>query len=184
MKSRVTFYLSDKLVERLALAAGRPGANKSAIVETALNRFLIRDGEATGEAVILQRLDRLARQIDRLDRDLAIILETLSLHIRYYLCVTPPVRGSDKDVYRALGRRRFDSFVKQVGRRLNSGGKFVGQVMEQLGNHGPDLFLTKINDRADGQTPVAANNSDSRARDAAGEQPGLSPAGREEGGHV
>jgi len=40
MKPRVGVYLSEGMAARLAAAAKRPGATKSALVEAALDRFL------------------------------------------------------------------------------------------------------------------------------------------------
>jgi predicted transcriptional regulator len=40
MKPKLSVYLSDHVAKRLALAASRPGTNKSAIVDAALDRFL------------------------------------------------------------------------------------------------------------------------------------------------
>jgi len=40
MKPKLSVYLSDHVAKRLTLAATRPGTNKSAIVDAALDRFL------------------------------------------------------------------------------------------------------------------------------------------------
>jgi hypothetical protein len=40
MKPKLSVYLSDHVAKRLTQAASRPGTNKSAIVDTALDRFL------------------------------------------------------------------------------------------------------------------------------------------------
>jgi len=38
-----------------------------------------------------KRLDRLSRQVERIERDQSILIETLALYIRYYLTVSTPV---------------------------------------------------------------------------------------------
>ena len=40
MKPKLSAYVSDSVSQRLELAAKRPGTNKSAIVDAALDRFL------------------------------------------------------------------------------------------------------------------------------------------------
>jgi predicted DNA-binding protein len=184
MKPKLSVYLSDHLAERLALAAKRPGGNKSAIVEAALDRFLNPERDTSGDAALIRRLDRMSRQLDRLDRDLGIMAETFALYVRYYLTITPPLPVSDQDAAKALGRERFEMFVAQVGRRVASGGRLVAEVLDRVSTSNPDLFARQIEEGAPLGSRVVAQAPGTRAADAAGEAPGLSPAGREEVGHV
>ena len=57
MKPKLSVYLSDHVAERLALAAKRPGTNRSAIVDVALDRFLNPDRDASGDGALVRRLD-------------------------------------------------------------------------------------------------------------------------------
>ena len=61
MKPKLSFYLSDNIAKRLALAASRPGSNKSAIVDAALDRFLNPERDQSGDAALVRRLDRMSR---------------------------------------------------------------------------------------------------------------------------
>ncbi|MCK1515613.1 CopG family transcriptional regulator [Bradyrhizobium sp. 190] len=183
MKPKLSAYVSDSVAQRLELAARRPGTNKSAIVEAALDRFLNPERDASGDAALIRRLDRMSRQLDRSDRDLSIMAETIALFVRYYLTITPPLPSPDQDAARALGRERFEMFVAQVGKRVASGGRLVADVMEQVSTSNPDLFMRHIEEGAPlGASPRADDKS--RSQDATGEQPGPSPAGREEVGYV
>lgn len=183
MKPKLSAYVSDSVSQRLELAAKRPGTNKSAIVDAALDRFLNPERDTSGDAALIRRLDRMSGQLDRFDRDLSVMAETLALFIRYYLTITPPLPSGDQDAARALGRERFDMFVAQVGKRVASGGRLVADVMERVSISRPDLFTRSIEEGA----PLgAAQNADngSRSQSATGEQPGPSPAGREEASNV
>jgi predicted DNA-binding protein len=184
MKPKLSVYLSDHVAERLAMAAKRPGGNKSAIVEAALDRFLNPERDTSGDAALVRRLDRMSRQLDRLDRDLGIMAETLALYVRYYLTITPPLPVGDQDAAKALGRERFEMFVAQVGRRVASGGRLVAEVLDRVSTSNPDLFARQIEEGAPLGSRIVAQAPGTRAADAAGEAPGLSPAGREEVGHV
>jgi hypothetical protein len=184
MKPKLSVYLSDNVAERLALAASRPGTNKSAIVDTALDRFLNPERDQSGDAALVRRLDRMSRQLDRLDRDLSITAETVALFIRYYLTITPPLPSGDQDAARALGRQRFEIFVAQIGKRIASGGRLVADVMERVSVSNPDLLVRNLEEGAPLGQPAAANDMKPRATDATGEAPEHSPAGREEIGNV
>ncbi|WP_128970760.1 CopG family transcriptional regulator [Bradyrhizobium tropiciagri] len=172
------------MAQRLELAARRPGTNKSAIVDAALDRFLNPERDASGDAALLRRLDRMNRQLDRAERDLSIMAETIALFVRYYLTITPPLPTGDQDAARALGRERFEMFVAQVGKRIASGGRLVADVMEQVSTSNPDLFMRHIEEGAPLGGGNAQTATESRPHHAAGQQPGPSPAGREEVGHV
>ena len=183
MKPKLSVYLSDHVAERLALAARRPGANKSAIVDAALDQFLNPERDPSGDAALVRRLDRINRQLDRVDRDVGIVAETLALYVRYHLTMTPPLPLPDREAARALGRDRFEMFIAQVGKRVASGNRLVAEVLERLTTASPDLINRALDDGAflSGRTLDADK---SPASDAAGRQPDPPPAGREEVGHV
>jgi hypothetical protein len=52
MKPRVGVYLSEQMATRLAAAAKRPGATKSALVEAALDGFLGSDDDVGDSATV------------------------------------------------------------------------------------------------------------------------------------
>ena len=54
-KARLTVYLSDSVADRLAIACKRPGANKSKLVDRALDRFLGGDGARSSDQSQLRR---------------------------------------------------------------------------------------------------------------------------------
>jgi hypothetical protein len=160
------------------MAAKRPGGNKSAIVDAALDRFLNPERDQFGDAALMRRLDRLTRQVGRVERDLAITAETLALFVRYYLTITPPLPGADQNAARALGRERFETFVTQVGRSIATGGRLVAEVMDKIVAANPDAF-------AQGNGPASQSfDRDPPANADADGTPEPSPAGRGEAGHV
>jgi predicted transcriptional regulator len=140
MKARLCVYLSDQVDQRLALAARRPGASKSAITDAALAAFLSPERDDQRDAAIVRRLDRLSGQLDRLARDQTIASESLALFVRYYLTITPPLPGAEQDAARALGKERFEYFVAQLGRRLAGGKSMVRDVLEEIATSESDFF--------------------------------------------
>jgi len=149
LKPRLCVYLSDLVNQRLGLAAKRPGASKSAITEAALAVFLSPERDDQRDAAIIRRLDRISRQIDRLERDQTIVSETMALFVRYYLTVTPPLPGADQDAARALGKERFEYFVTQLGRRLAGGKNMIRDVLEEIQPDESDFFTSAEIDALD-----------------------------------
>jgi Arc/MetJ-type ribon-helix-helix transcriptional regulator len=117
MKIRQNFYLGREIGE--ALAAGNRG-DKSHLVNDALRDWLARRGTREIDDLLKVRLDRLARDLDAARRDIDVLLESLSLLVRYQLMVTAPLAEADA-VARAIGRDGFESFVAQVGRQIAAG---------------------------------------------------------------
>lgn len=69
----------------------RKRVSRSSVVEAALESFLSPDTAQMQETALTRRLDRLSRQVARIERDLGISAETLGLFVRFWLTVTPPV---------------------------------------------------------------------------------------------
>lgn len=140
-RARLNIFVEVDHAKRLEELAAHKGISKSSIIAAALSSFLGADGGEQREAVLVRRLDRLSRQFDRLERDQYILIETLSLYIRYYLTVTLPVPEGQQDAARAQGRLRFAQFVDQLARHLQRGRSLARDVQSDAfpqSNAGPD----------------------------------------------
>jgi|SRR5262245_6580598 len=126
MKPRHHLYLDDVLTEQLEDAASKPGASKSAIVAAALAFWFERRAENEIEHMFRIRLDRISRQLDRIERDGHILLESLALFVRFQLTVTAPIAENDRAA-QAIGQDRFHRFVDQVARQLTAGKRSFGK---------------------------------------------------------
>ena len=131
MKPRHHLYLDQALSDQLEALAARPGSSKSAIVADALRSEFGRQGRHEADALFGARLDRISRQLGRIERDGHVLLESLALFVRYQLMVTAPLPEADA-AGRAIGRERFEAFVTQVGRQLGSGKRTLGSGEEPL----------------------------------------------------
>jgi hypothetical protein len=126
MKPRHHLYLDDELTAQLEALAAKPGSSKSAIVADALRQYLARRGAHDIDEALKIRLDRQSRQMDRIERDGQVLLESLALFIRYQLTVTAPLPEPDKAA-RAVGQERFQKFIDQVGRQIAGGNRSLDQ---------------------------------------------------------
>ena len=74
----------------------------------------------------------MSRQLDKLERDQNILIETLALYVRYFLTVSTPVPEAHQEAARAQGRARFEQFIEQLGRHLLRGRSLVKDVVEEI----------------------------------------------------
>lgn len=144
---RLTAYVSDSVADRLAIACKRKGANRSKIVDRALDKFLGSDGSQGNEQSLQRRLDVMSKQQERTERNIAVLLETIGLFIRYYLTVTPPLPKSEQDPARSMGHQRFEFFVSQIGKRLATGQSTIRDVLERVAANDPDLFTRDLDEQ-------------------------------------
>lgn len=138
MRDRMNVYFPPELLKQISDLADRKKISRSAIIEAAVASFLSPDGSDRHEAAFARRLDRLSRQLQRLERDLGIATETLALFIRFWLTVTPPLPNDAQAAAQAKGRERFEGFVETLGRRLQKGQSYLREVSDDIARPLPD----------------------------------------------
>jgi hypothetical protein len=139
VKRRISVFLELSLLEQLEKVATRQKLTKSVVIESAVASFLSPDSADRLEAAFARRLDRLSRQSERLERNLAIAAETLALFVRFWLTTMPPSPASADAAAQAKGRERYQAFLHAIGRRVAKGHSFIQEVSQdvqgQEGNH-------------------------------------------------
>lgn len=131
-KQRLSVYLDPDLRRRLSDFAERREQSASLIAEAAIASFLSPDADERKEAAITKRLDRIDRNLQRVERDLEITSETLALFIRFWLNSTVPLPDNTQAAARAKGRERYDRFIASLGHRLSQGPKLQQEVSEEI----------------------------------------------------
>lgn len=150
-RTRLNLYFDPALMPQIETLAHRRKVSKSAIVEAAVMSYLSGDSAEQLEAAMSRRLDKLGRQIDALDVDLAVLGETVSLFIRIWLASTPPLPESAQAGARAKGAERFESFIQMLGRRLATGDRFLKELsrdVDSIRDDTPDDQAGAPGDRA------------------------------------
>lgn len=122
---RHQLFLPKELSERLEALARRPGVTKSSLLAAALGAWLEREAENRLDARFGPRLDRIARQLARIERNSQIEIEVLALFVRYMLASVPPVADGDAAA-RAQGRERFAWFTRKVAEAFAGGAGSFG----------------------------------------------------------
>jgi predicted transcriptional regulator len=138
MRSKHTFRLPPDLAGKLADHAARKRVPQALVVEAALASHLSPDGADRLEAALARRLDRMNRQIDRLDRHVTISNEALALFVRFWLTSTPPLPDTTQTAAQAKGRERYDGFVEALGRRLARGRTLADEIARDVDAAAPD----------------------------------------------
>jgi hypothetical protein len=133
MKRRLSVYLEPALMAQLTELAKRKNQSMSLVAEAAIASLLTPDESDRREAAVARRLDRLTRQVERLERDLSVSVEAMALFIRYWLTVTPSIPEDFQVVARAEGRDRFASFLQMLGQRLATGQKVFQEIVADVG---------------------------------------------------
>jgi predicted transcriptional regulator len=128
MRTKHTFRLPPDLAVRLADHASLKRVPQALIVETALASFLSPDNSERMEAALGRRLDRLTRQVERLERHITISNEALALFVRFWLSATPPLPDTAQPAAQTKGRERYENFVEALGRRLARGQTLAREI--------------------------------------------------------
>jgi predicted transcriptional regulator len=91
MRIKHTFRLLPDLTSKLTDYAARKRMSQALVAEAALASHLSPDSTDRLEAALARRLDRMARQIERLERHVEISNEAIALFVRFWLTSTTPL---------------------------------------------------------------------------------------------
>lgn len=143
-RARLNIFVEPEHARRLEDLSLHRGVSKSSVIAAALASFLSPDATDQREAATAKRLDRLSRQFERLERDQAILIETLALYLRHYLTVALPVPEQQQEALRAQGRARYAQFIEQLARHIQRGRSLVREIHEEIGPLDGDVPVASV----------------------------------------
>jgi predicted transcriptional regulator len=120
-KPRHNLHLDEDLTRRLMALAAKPGMSKAGIISAALRSYLEKEGAGVLDDLLQTRMNRLSGQLDRLERDQRIVVQTLAEFVRHHFLVTAAPPESELASRRAQAEARYQSFIETVGRQLAAG---------------------------------------------------------------
>ncbi|MEZ5688137.1 MAG: CopG family transcriptional regulator [Caenibius sp.] len=123
-----TFRLPSDLSRLLADYARRKRVSQASVVEAAIASFLSPDGSERMEAAFSRRLDRISRQMEKLDYHVEVGNETVALFVRFWLGVMPSLPDDNSAAAKSAGERRFQNFVDALAGRLERGQRLSNEV--------------------------------------------------------
>jgi predicted transcriptional regulator len=128
VRTKHTFRLPPELAVKLADYATRKRVPQALVVEAAIASHLSPDGADRLEAALARRLDRISRQMERLERHVAISNEAIAVFVRFWLTSTPALPDAAFAAARTKGRERYAAFVEALGRRLAHGRGLADEI--------------------------------------------------------
>lgn len=123
-----TFRLDAGLVRSVEDRARQRGTTKTEVVEAALTALLLPQDQDRAEALLIRRLDRLVRLLERLEWHTDLTNETLALFVRHWLTSTTPLPDNALAAAQATGKRRWEGFVDALAKRMDGGAKLAAEL--------------------------------------------------------
>ena len=124
------FKIPESLSRRLRALGREPGSSQTKIIVDAVMCFLDRGAGSEIDELYAIRLDRLSRQLNRIERRADFISEALGLFIQHELTAVahePPFEAATAH----LGRRRYEAFLRLVWNRMSRPTKKTGLVTDE-----------------------------------------------------
>ena len=120
MKTRLNIYLSPGLHEEIAGLSAKRRVSKSSVIEAAIASMLSPDSADMREGAFVRRLDRHTRQLERVERDLAIAIETIALFVRFW-CGHPAIARERASCRQGKGGGALSGFCRDAGAQAATG---------------------------------------------------------------
>jgi predicted transcriptional regulator len=181
MKRKVSLRLRPQLFERLEAAAGDRASTKTAVIEAALDHFLALDPHRNDDTKVLRQFEMMGQKLERIERDLSLVNETVALHARYHLTMAPPMPQAQQRAACILGLERFEVFAAQVSMRVGLGTPLMRETIDRLGAPTPHRVALRPAEGALVGTPASEPDDKVAALTARGMRPAFSAAAREGG---
>jgi hypothetical protein len=140
--------ISVELAERLETFARLKGMDQVEIVAQALDRFLRLNGEHLDDPLLLNRLNSIENQLDRVERNLKILNEVAALHVRYQITISPPLSQFQQRAACQLGFERFEVLAEQVARRVEQDQPLLQETINRLAAAKSEIFGHEVESRA------------------------------------
>lgn len=132
MKIPTKVFLPSETIRVLDERARRTRRQKSEIVRAAVEAYLSPDSVEAGEAALFRRLDRMSRQLDRLERDVTIANEAIGLFVKTWLKVTPAMSAAEDRAAGLKGQERYAAFIDRLSRRISEGRLLRAEVLSDV----------------------------------------------------
>jgi hypothetical protein len=105
--------------------------SRASVVEAALTAFLTPESSDRLETAFGRRLDRLSRQLVKLDYHVEVGNEAFALYLLRWLAHTPMLPEHQSAPARASAERRYADFVDVLARRMEGGRPLSDRIVQE-----------------------------------------------------
>jgi hypothetical protein len=124
-RARLVPRVSAELAQRLSDLCASTNVTETAVIEAALRQHL--DG-TSDRTLLLRRLDRLARAVERDHRDLELLTEAFGVFVRVWFAHTRSLPDDEKRSARRIAEARYRQFVEHVSQQFSEGRRFLDDL--------------------------------------------------------
>jgi hypothetical protein len=121
VRSQLKVRLDDELDAAVRRYCGSHNITQTALVQAALKEYM---GDASPHAALMQRLDRMSRQLENQRRMLHLVAEALGAYVRLWLGHTPEVHPENRETARRDSQARYRKWADHVAQRLTGADSF------------------------------------------------------------
>lgn len=120
-RAKIIAYLPDDLADAIRKAAARQNKSISDIAEDALSRGLLGESSGVEHAVLIAKLDSIARRLASIERSQETHFELSAHAARFSMSMVPDIAESERPIINARGAERFSNMIAAITRRLGRG---------------------------------------------------------------
>jgi len=103
--------------------------SQSSVVEAALQEYL---DDHSDIKLLLRRLDRQSRHLDRLERDMGVLSEAFGVFVQLWFAHTPRLGETEKKSAEKEAWGRYSQFVEYVSKQITGGHRFVDDLVQDI----------------------------------------------------
>jgi hypothetical protein len=122
-------YLSPELFKSFKSYCSSRNISQSSVVEAALQQYLDDNSDIR---LLLRRLDRQGRHLDRIERDQTAMSEAFGVFVQLWFAHTPRLGDEDKKGAEKEAWTRYSQFVDYVYRQLAGGHRFIDDLVQDV----------------------------------------------------
>jgi hypothetical protein len=125
---RIQTYVEPEVAKLLGQRMETMGVSESGMVRSSILEFL---DETRDKTLLLRRLDRLGRAVERLHRDLEFLSEAFAVFTLTWFAHTAPIEQEREPAARASGKARYQQFMELVVQRFAGGARFLDDLPKE-----------------------------------------------------
>ena len=120
-RTKLSVYVSPDVADTLKRLATVENRSQSDLIDEAIAHCFARTGHEAEHAVLIARLDVLARRLGVIERAQDRQFEFLAHSARFFLGVAPDIPASERDTVNARGAERLRNLLSVIAAKLGAG---------------------------------------------------------------